>query len=210
MHDRTEGASEGRTFLITLLGDFVADAPHHDGRVVSVTADQHARVLLVPGIEQQAVVVRRLARAPDVERLVHDEDPFLVGVILQLGSGRIVARADRVRPHLDQHVDLPVQRAFVQRRAERAEIVVHAHTLNIEPFAVDGKPVGVERQRADAERRLVAIEHHAVLQDCRHRDVAIGCLSRRTRPRAFGADGARTAYPTGAGTTITAPHVDPG
>ena len=116
--------------------------------MVAVPADERAQVLLVPVREDEVEVERRLLPHPDVEGLVHDQEAHPVGQLEQLRRGRIVARADGVAAHLPQHLQLALGRARVERRAERAEVVVVVDALELDALAVDeDAPVGIEPQR---------------------------------------------------------------
>ena len=79
-----------------LLGDLVADAPHHDARVIAVAADHVGQIALAPLVEELAIAEARLVLAPLVERLVHHDDAHAVAHLEQLRRGRIVAGADGV------------------------------------------------------------------------------------------------------------------
>ena len=82
-------------------------------------------------------VERRLLPLPDIERLVHHEKSHAVGQLEQLRRGRIVAHADRVAAHLAQDLELSLGGAAIERRAERAEVVVFVHALEVDALAVD-------------------------------------------------------------------------
>ena len=145
-----------------LLADFVADAPHDHRRVIAIAADPGAHVLLVPVAEDQVEVERRLPSLPDVEQLVHDEKAHAVRQVEQLGGGRIVGHADRVRTHLAEDLQLPLGGAGVERRAERAEVVVLVDALDDDALAVDEETlVRVEAESPDAKGRVVAVDRAA-------------------------------------------------
>ena len=94
-----------------------------------------------------------------------------------------MAGADGVAAHVGEHFELPLQGAVVERRAERAEIVVIADAVEFEMLAVDEEAgVGVEFERADAEWRFVGVDGFAVLRDGGDGDIAIGRLLGRDAP----------------------------
>ena len=145
---------------LRLLEDLVPDAPHHDARVVAVPPDHVAEVALSPLGEVLAVAVLHLRHAPHVEGLVHDEEAHAVGGLEQLRSRRVVARADGVRAHALQDLELALDRAPVDGRAQRAEVVVVAHALQRDATAVQEEAlVGAVLDRPDAEGRLVPVEN---------------------------------------------------
>ena len=56
-----------------LLKHLVTDAPHEDGRMVTVAEDEIREVALVPLVEETGIVVLRLLTAPHIKRLVHND-----------------------------------------------------------------------------------------------------------------------------------------
>ena len=163
---------------VRLLEDLVPDAPHHDARVVPVAPDHVAQVALAPLGEVLAVAVLDLRLAPHVEGLVQDEEAHPVGGVEQLGRGRVVARADGVRAHALQDLELALDRAPVDGGAERAEVVVVADALKRDAAAVQrGSPCpGPHSIDADAERRLVPVEHGVAALHGADRLVEVGTL----------------------------------
>ncbi len=100
--DAGEAGGEAPADGVALLDDLVADAPHHDGRVVAVAADHGAEVGLVPPREIDGVVVLLFRNGPGVEGLDLDEEAHAVAEIEQLGGGGIVGGADGVDAHVAQ------------------------------------------------------------------------------------------------------------
>ena len=138
-----------------LVGDFVADAPENDAGMIAVAAQLRAPVLLVPVVEEQMIIVRPLAALPAIKRLVHHQHAHPVAQIEQFRRGRIVAGADGVAAHLLQNLNLPLQRAGVDGRAERAQVVMVANAVESDALAVQQETVvGGELDRADAEGRF--------------------------------------------------------
>ena len=93
----------------SLFADFIADAPEDDAGMIAVAAEFRAPVLLVPVVEQQMIIVLRLAVFPAVERFVHHHHAQAVAQIEQFRRGRIVAGADGVAAHFLQDLNLPFQ-----------------------------------------------------------------------------------------------------
>ena len=120
----------------------------------------------MPGVERQVVVVRRLRLVPHVERLVQHDEAHAVGQVQQFRRRRIVARADRIGAHLAQQFQLPFERAHVDRRAERAQVVVQAHALQRHALPVQQEAARrIEDGGAEAERRLDHVRDLAVVRD---------------------------------------------
>ena len=145
--------------------------------MIAVAAEFRAPVLFVPVVEQQVIIVLRLAAFPAVERFVHHHHAQAVAQIEQFRRGRIVAGADGVAAHFLQDLNLPLQRAGVDGRAERAEVVMVANAVERHALAVQQKSV-VRRELdgADAERRFVAVHQFAVLFDGGDGDIALRFL----------------------------------
>ena len=154
---------------LRLLEDLVPDAPHHDARVVAVPPDHVAQVALAPLGEVLAVAVLDLRLAPHVEGLVQDEEAHPVGGVQQLGRGRVVARADGVRAHALQDLELALDRPAVDGRAERAEVVVVAHAAGAGrggrsarkplpgPHSIDRMPNGVSYRSSTTSPRFTVL-----------------------------------------------------
>ena len=84
------------TVLGTLLGDFVADAPHDDAGMVAVAPHHVADIALRPLVEIFAVAVGDFGDAPHVEGFVHDDQPEPVAEFQQFRRWRVVAGANGV------------------------------------------------------------------------------------------------------------------
>ena len=79
--------------------DFIARAVDDDAGVIAVAEDGVGHVALPPLAEVEMVVlVGVLADRPDVEHLVHDQEPHAVADVEELGRRRVVGRADGVDP----------------------------------------------------------------------------------------------------------------
>jgi hypothetical protein len=141
-----------------LFAHFVADAPHDDGGVVAVAADEGAGVGLGPIGEDAAVIVGGFGAAPGVEGFIEDDEAHLVGEFEKLRRGRIVAGADGVAAHVLEDFELALQRADVDGAAEGSEIVVIADAVHFDLFAVEEEAFGSEFDGADAEIGGVFVE----------------------------------------------------
>ena len=129
-------------------------------------------------------IERGLAPLPHVEQLVDDENPHAVGQVEQLRRRRIVGHADRVGAHLDEHLELPFGGAQVERRPERAEIVMLVGALDDDALAVDeDAAVRIEAEIADAEACFVAVDHTSALRDRGNGYVQVRLLGGRRAPQ---------------------------
>ncbi len=75
----------------------------------------------MPVGKQQVIIERRLLAHPHVERFVHHEKAHLVGELQQFRRGRIVAGANGVAAHFLKHFELPLQRSYIDGRAQGAQ-----------------------------------------------------------------------------------------
>src|SRR5262249_49138663 len=105
------------------------------------------------------------------------ENSHAVAEIEQFRSGRVVAGADGIDPHLFQDLDLPLQRPRIDRCAERPQIVVITDTFDPHELAVKKKTfLRGEFDRANPEDRFVAVHRLAVLLNDGYCDVEIWLL----------------------------------
>ncbi len=125
------------TGIVPLLEYFVADAVDDYRGMVAVAAYEVGEVALVPFVEIARVVVRGFLLAPHVEGLVHDEYAHAVTQVEHFGSGWIVGGTIGVGTHLLEYFELTFECAGVDSRAERAEVVVHAHAVDFHRAAVE-------------------------------------------------------------------------
>src|SRR3954471_19882060 len=94
-----------------------------------------------------------------------------------LWRGGVGAGADGMASHFGEQLELPLQRADVDRGAKRAEIVVVAYPIQLDVFAVEKESaVWIEPDRTDAESRVVHIDHVRALPHRRHRHVPVWSL----------------------------------
>ena len=101
----TAAMSEAAMVVLLLSCDLVADAPDDDARVVAVARHHVADVGRRPLTEEAGVVVLVLGLVPAVEGLVHHEEAEAIGDVEQLRRGRVVGRAERVDPHVLEHLE---------------------------------------------------------------------------------------------------------
>ena len=135
-----------------LLGYLVADAPHDDAGVVAELPEKIDQVSFSPLVEQTVVAVGAFGQFPLVERLGHEHHAHLVAGLHQFRGGHVVGGADGVAAHVPEDAYLSADGRIVDRRTQRAEVVVQAYAFEAGLLAVEEETlVGHERQRADAE-----------------------------------------------------------
>ena len=100
------------------VGDLVADAPHHDGRVVAVAHQHRGEVALPVVLEELRIIVDVLGLLPHVRKLIHHQQAQLVAGVQEIAGRRIMGAADGIEAGV-----LELANAAVFGRAEsgRAE-----------------------------------------------------------------------------------------
>ena len=137
-----------------LRGHLVADAPHHHARVVAVVSQHVYHVFLSPIIEKTVVSVLTFRHVPFVERLDHHHHSELVAQLHEFRSRHVVRCAYGVAAHVLEHKDLMPQCRAVHGCAQRTEVVMVAHALELALPAVEEEAlVGHELNASYAEAR---------------------------------------------------------
>eukprot|EP00966_Prymnesium_polylepis_P019632 452591-Prymnesium_polylepis.1 len=146
------------------MQDYIADRPHDDRGRVPVAQHHRRHVALPPLVEELVVVVAVLARVPAVEGLLHEQHAEPVASVDKCARDRVVRRADRVVAIGLQQLDPPLLGAADRLGAERAVVVVHAPTMQLEAAAVEHEAFRcVEREGADPKRRHLLIDRRLLL-----------------------------------------------
>ena len=176
MADVLQEARElGALFAFPLVGDFIANAPHHDAGVVAIVMDEVDEVALYPLVEVLVVAIAYLGGAPLVERLDHEHHAHLITSFDQLGGRHIVGGADGIAAHVFEEADLTADGGIVDRCAEHAEVVVIAHATELGGLAIDEEAtVGDDLDGADAEGGGVFIAELLAVVEARDGGVAHG------------------------------------
>src|SRR5581483_2577499 len=143
-----------------LLGDFIADAPDNHTRMVAIAPGKVAQVALRPFVKIFAIAVWDFRDAPHVKGFVHDNNAHPVGEFEQFGSRRIVARSNRVYSRAFQDFDFTLDGAAIDRRSQRAKVVMQAYAMNLVRLAVQQKSmIAVEGDSADSEPSCVFVDY---------------------------------------------------
>ena len=137
--------------------------------------DHIDHILLRPVGEEAMVAVLAFGDIPFVEGLDHHHEAHLVAEFHELGRGHIVRGADGVAAHLLQERELVAQGGAVDRGAERAQVVVVAHALDLPQFSIQVESLlGDEIDGADTEAGLIFVDHlivvsrFGIIEDLRH------------------------------------------
>lgn len=138
MHDGAQRARNRRAlFAGVLLANLVAHAPQHHRGMIAVAAQHRAQIGGMPLPKHQMKIQRGLLHLPTVEHLVHHQQTHAVGQVEQFGRRRVMAHANGVGAHLLQQLQLPLGGAPVERRAERAQVVMIVHPADRHVLAID-------------------------------------------------------------------------
>ena len=118
-----------------------------------------------------------LLLAPHVKGLVHHDEAHAVAQVEQLGGGRVVRTADAVAAHLLQYLQLALDGTGVDRRAQAAQVVVHAHAVYLDVLPVEEEAfLRIKLEGADAEGCVVDVGHLPVGQHRGAHGVPVGVL----------------------------------
>ena len=127
----------------------VADRPRRHARVVAVAADERLQVAADILLEIGRAARHRIV--PLVEALVPDDEAHPVAEVEELRRRCVVRGADRVNAHVLQNAQLAFRRRLVEDHAERTEVRMQAHALQLQATSVQPESVVCrELHRADA------------------------------------------------------------
>ena len=124
------------TFFAPLLRYLVADAPHHDRRMVAVVAYEVLYVAVSPFLEVQRVAVLAFRVYPHVETLRHHHHAHRVAHLHLPRRRHIVRRAYGIASHVLHCANLADECRFVYSCAQRTQVVVQAHAFYLSRLAV--------------------------------------------------------------------------
>ena len=127
--------------------------------MVAVATDHRHEILLYPFVEEFRVTVVLLGYGPCVRELVHHQEAHPVAEVQELGRRGIVRGADGVTAHFLEHLEAADPGVVVPDRTEGARVMVQAHAFQEGLFAVEVESVGLPFGLADAEVRLVLVQH---------------------------------------------------
>src|SRR6185369_8027753 len=95
---------------------------------------------------------------------IHHDETHSVCEIQKFRRRWIVRSAQTIDAHPFQDFELTFERACIDRRSKRAQVVMITGAAYLYRFAVEEKTfVDVEAKGANAERRLVTIDHSCAL-----------------------------------------------
>src|SRR5215475_3256835 len=120
--------------------------------MIAIAADERPHVFFMPVGEQKVIIVAGFTSDPAIESFVHDDKAETIGDVEEFRSGGIVAGTNGVAAHFLQNFQLTLKCAGVNRRAERAEIVMVANAIDRDALIVQEKAViGCEFDGANAK-----------------------------------------------------------
>ncbi len=151
--------------IAPLFQHLVPYAPHHHGRVVTVSAYEVGQVFFVPLFKEHGIIISRFPFAPHVKRFVHDKKPHSVTKIQQFGGRRIVGRSYGIATHFSEQEQLPFHSPPVESCSQGSQIVVQAHTQQFHGSSVQEKPrVGRKAKSPYPKSGTVVVNDGSVLQ----------------------------------------------
>ena len=112
------------SFLAPLLGNLVADAPHHDGGMIAVVLYEIDDILIRPFLEEGGIAVLAFGVYPHVETLGHHHHAERIAQLHLESGGHVVGGADGIASHLLHGLDLTDEGSLVFGSTERTEVVV--------------------------------------------------------------------------------------
>src|SRR5262249_20275715 len=83
-----------------LLINFVAYAPDDHAGMIAVATNLGTKILLVPIVKQEMVIIWLFGSLPAVEAFVHYDDAHAIAQVEQFRSWRVVTGADSVDAHV--------------------------------------------------------------------------------------------------------------
>ena len=132
--------------------NLIADGPQDHARMVPVPPHPAPHVPGPAFREEAGVIVGRLGALPHVGEFVDHQHAQLIADVQRAAGRRIVGSAQGVDAHLLHDPHLAAEGLGVERRAQRAEIVMQAHTAKLERLAVQEEaPVRVKLSRSEAD-----------------------------------------------------------
>ncbi|MNQ86892.1 hypothetical protein D3C85_1020970 [compost metagenome] len=96
--------------------NFVANAPHDNGRMVAIPANPGGHILFRPFIKEARIVMFRFWTFPDVENFTHDKKTHFIGNIVKNAGGRVVRYTDCIDAHVTEYLKLPANSVRVNGR----------------------------------------------------------------------------------------------
>ena len=170
------------TVIVALVGNFVADAPHHHAGVVAELVQQVHHVFFRPFVEELVVAVVHLRSFPFVKCFGHHHHTHFVAGTYQLGCRHVVGSAYCVATHVLENANLAANTGIVGNAAERAEVVVVAHAAEVGVLAVKEEALAGDKfKRAHAEGGGVLVFQRRAFIYFRHGGVQSRVLGRPQR-----------------------------
>ena len=173
--DRLQPRSRPVALGRRLRGHLVAHGPHHHRGVVAEMVHHVDQIAFGPLREIAVIAVPALGHLPLVEGFDHQHQPHLVAELHERLGRHVVRRTDGIAPHLAQHRKLVADGGTVDRRPQRAQVVMQANAPKTNRLAVQEEAlVGPYLNRADSEPGRMAVHLLAVDADRR-----LGRIERR-------------------------------
>ncbi len=108
------------TVSVPLVGNLIADTPHHDTGIIAIVVNQIYQVILHPFIKYLMISILYFGIFPFIERLCHHHHTHLVTSTNQFGGRHVMGSTDGVATHILQYTNLTTNTRFVGYSSQRS------------------------------------------------------------------------------------------
>ena len=91
------------TFGATLGRNFIANAPHHNTRIITILMQHIYHITLRPLIEVTVIAVCTFGNIPFIERFQHHHESHFITKLHQFRRRHIMGSTDSITAHIFQH-----------------------------------------------------------------------------------------------------------
>ncbi|CCZ11385.1 putative uncharacterized protein [Prevotella sp. CAG:1092] len=149
--------------LHALLRNFVADAPHHDRRMVAMSQHKVCHVLVAPLLEESGVAIFAFRINPHVEALGHDHHTERIAKVHLHLAWHIVRGANGVGTHILHEFDLAYESSLVDSSTKRSEVVVQANALDFSRCAIKLETILLAHANRAHAKLLSGFVYHLII-----------------------------------------------
>ena len=149
--------------LHALLRNLVADAPHHDRRMVAMSQHEVCHVLVAPLFEESSVAFFAFRINPHVEALSHNHHAERVAKVHLHLAWHIVRGANGVGTHILHEFDLANQGSLVDSSTKRSEVVVQANALDFSRHAIKLETILLAHANRAHAKLLSGFVYHLII-----------------------------------------------
>ena len=96
------------------IRDLIANTPHDNGRMIAVSADPAAYILLHPFLEKSGIIIRILCHFPYIKCFGQDQEAHLICQFHQFHSGHIMGSPQGIDTHGSHEAEFTAHGFFVK------------------------------------------------------------------------------------------------